>query len=92
MSTHDELLERQDSLGWTKGYGDDQEWYVPPEIWREEFCKGHDPGRMATALAERGMLRHDGKGDLRCGVYIPRLKKTVRVYVLTSKILDRETA
>jgi putative DNA primase/helicase len=78
-----------DRLGWRKGSGAEREWRIPPETWKEHFCKGLDPQYVARALAERGMLRRQGGNELQCKVNVgpgPR----VRAYVLTSQILAGE--
>ncbi len=40
---------------------DETEYYVYPEVFRSEVCKGHDAKAVAKLLAARGFLRMDGK-------------------------------
>jgi putative DNA primase/helicase len=34
-------------------------YYVLPEVWRTEVCRGREPEYVARLLAERGVLQHD---------------------------------
>ena len=54
----------RDRLGWVKGEDGLREWWVPPEIWRAEFCEGLDPTSVARTLASRGMLRRGDRKNL----------------------------
>jgi uncharacterized protein (DUF927 family) len=88
-------------LGFRKSDGHGKwEYWILPETWREDFCKGFDPTQVAEWLEKRGMLRKPGgergfqsKRDLGGG-----RGKHQRVYILTSAVLedqptppDRET-
>jgi uncharacterized protein (DUF927 family) len=81
------LSDVRDRLGWRKGEGAEREWWVPPETWKAEICKGLDPLSVARTLASRGMLRRQDGRHLQCKVSL-NAKQTLRVYVLTSAILD----
>lgn len=35
---------------------DRTEWYVYPQVWRSEVCKGFDPREVARLLSQRGMI------------------------------------
>jgi uncharacterized protein (DUF927 family) len=75
-----------DRLGWRKGEGQQQEWLVAPEVWKDTFCRGLNPTLVARALAERGMLvRGEGK-NLAKNEWVER--RCRRVYVLTAKIAE----
>jgi putative DNA primase/helicase len=71
--------------GWTRGLGPEQEWYILPEVWKEIFA-GLDPIAAAKILAAKGMLRRGNDGKLQTVVRIS--ERTLRVYALTSKILE----
>ena len=43
-------------VGFRKREGDGWDYYVLSEGWKNEVCKGLDPGMVARALAERGWL------------------------------------
>jgi putative DNA primase/helicase len=43
-------------LGWREGNGKGRLWYVLPEVWKNEVCKGLDPIAAARTLAKGGML------------------------------------
>jgi uncharacterized protein (DUF927 family) len=76
-------------LGWRKGEGAQQEWWILPETWKSEFCNGLDPNLAARTLAEHGMLRRQDDKNLQCVVApgISGKKQRIRAYVLTSKVL-----
>jgi putative DNA primase/helicase len=71
--------------GWRKGEGEECEWLIPSEIWKNEVCAGLDPALVARTLAERGMLRKVGDG-WQCVRKIEGANR--RVYVVTARILD----
>lgn len=74
-------------LGWRKGERADREWYVPPEVWKGEFCNGLDPTFVARTLAARGMLRRQDGKHIQCVVALGE-KQRIRAYVLTAAIID----
>jgi putative DNA primase/helicase len=72
--------------GWRRVRGDATEYLIPPETWRAEICKGHDPNRVARALADASWLSR-GEGDrLQTKIYIPGVGK-IRLYVVRGSIL-----
>jgi putative DNA primase/helicase len=71
--------------GFRRGQGEDREWLVLPEAWRSEVAVGHDPGLLARALVERGMMKVGGDGKPQIKTHIPRLGKA-RIYILTSRL------
>jgi putative DNA primase/helicase len=73
----------RDRLGWRKGERADREWYVPPEVWKTEFCNGLDPTFVARTLAGRGMLRRQDEKHIQCVVALGN-KQRIRAYVLTA--------
>jgi putative DNA primase/helicase len=77
----------RDRLGWRKGERADREWFVPPEVWKAEFCNGLDPVFVARTLAARGMLRRQDAKHIQCVVTLGE-KQRIRAYVLTAAILD----
>ena len=72
--------------GWRRGSGPEREWWVSPEVWRVEVCAGIDATMAARTLAERGMLRRQGKGTFQCTVKVEGIGR--RAYVLTAAILQ----
>ena len=72
--------------GWRKGQGDEQEWLIPPEIWRTEICEGLNPTVVVRALSDRGMLEKakDGFQPVRKIEGANR-----RVYVVNARIYAR---
>jgi uncharacterized protein (DUF927 family) len=73
-------------LGWRKGEGKLRLWFVTPECWKNDVCKGLDPVAVARTLARRGMLRRPKVGkDLTRHIRING--QPTRVYVITAAIL-----
>ena len=69
---------KQDSNGsWT--------YYIMPEQWKDEVCKGLDAGMIAGIMRDKGFTDCD-KGEATKTVRIPSVGK-MRFYVLTSRIL-----
>jgi uncharacterized protein (DUF927 family) len=75
--------------GYRKGNGAEREWWVTPEVWKNEICAGQEPQFVARVLASLGMLRTQAE----------RLQAKVRTgpgttlwcYVLTAAILAGAT-
>lgn len=83
-SAHRPIISR---AGWRQGTGEQEEWWVLPEIWKTEICAGLHPTQTARILADRRMLVRGTDG-------FTSVKKVAgrptRVYVLTWKILAGE--
>jgi putative DNA primase/helicase len=73
--------------GWRKGRGEEREWWIPPETWKE-ICKGFSPKETARALADRGMLKPDAQGKFSRSERTPYGSQ--RVYVVTAAILEAD--
>jgi putative DNA primase/helicase len=73
-----------DRLGWRKGEGQEQEWLIPPAVWKDPVCRGHNPTLVARSLAERGMLARGEAKNLAKNEWVEGRSR--RVYVLTAKI------
>ena len=71
--------------GYRKGSGAEREWWVLPEVWKNEICAGQDAKFVARTLANAGMLRTQSEG-LQCNVRVG--SGTLRAYVVTAAILD----
>jgi putative DNA primase/helicase len=74
-------------LGWRKGEGVDREWWIPPQVWKDEICAGLNASFVAKVLAERGLLRVQSGRGFQCKVNLGGDKR-VNAYVLTAGILD----
>ena len=73
-------------LGYLHGEGENRQWWIPPEIWKRNFCEGFDHRAVSRALVERGILLPDNEGK---SSRIERVDgKATRVYVLTSKLTE----
>ena len=62
------------------------EFWILPEPWRDEICKGLDATSVAKELAERKLLLTDGR-NLKVKRSVPEVGE-MRVYVLKGEILD----
>ena len=69
-----------DRLGYIHGAGDDRQWWVLPQVWRDTFCEGFDAADTARAFVERGLLLPDHEGRSLRPVRING--QTRRAYVL----------
>ena len=66
-------------------------YYVLPECWAAEVCKGFDHHAIARALADRGFLQKGDGRNLTASVRVPGVGKT-RLYAVTSALLAGEEA
>jgi putative DNA primase/helicase len=64
-------------------------YYVLPEVWHREVCKGLDASAVASAMAERGWLDREGK-HMTCKPRIPG-EGHQRVYVIRPAFLSADT-
>lgn len=71
----------QSLWGFRKVEGDECQWIILSEVFRNHFCKGHDYRRALKELKGLGLLK-SGPSPMR----VPHLKVT-RVLVLSGKIL-----
>ena len=71
--------------GYRKGSGPESEWWILPEVWRAEVCRGHDPQVVARVLVNAGMMRTQQAGKLQTTVRVGG--NTLRAYAVTATIL-----
>jgi uncharacterized protein (DUF927 family) len=67
------------------------EFYVFPEVFKQEMCAGMDPRFVARVLVERGLIypdKEDGKKPVTS--HKPPGMKTIRLYHFAASILDSE--
>jgi uncharacterized protein (DUF927 family) len=90
-ASKDEYRPVHDRLGWFRGAGEDQRWFILPTIFRDVLCEGFDHTTIREALHDYGMLIRDPDGK-----HWPRNEccdgRTQRVCVLTARILQEEGA
>ncbi len=72
--------------GWRRRDGAGWEFLVLPEAWKSEVCRGIDGEVAAKALADRRLLKREGK-NLTCKVTIPENGRP-RVYVVSGALLE----
>jgi putative DNA primase/helicase len=75
--------------GFRKAGDDGWTFYILPEVWRREVCKGIDAKAVASAMAERGWLAREGK-HMTCKARIPG-EGHQRVYVVSPAFLSADT-
>ena len=72
--------------GWRRRDGAGWEFLILPEAWKSEVCRGIDGEVAAKALADRRLLKREGK-NLTCKVTIPEHGRP-RVYVVSGALLE----
>ena len=79
-------------LGWTAGLGEERRWYIAPQTWKNEICKGFDLKALNSELDKTGALDLIWAKD---GDRVRRRPKQVvingvksRYYVVTPKIFQ----
>jgi len=63
------------------------EYFILPEVWKNEVCRGLDPIFVARILAERGFLKKDSQGKFQIQQRLPTSNNSARCYKVTSDIL-----
>lgn len=76
-------------FGFVQENGSGRDFYFLPESWRE-VCSGHDAGRVAKVLAERGFMQRGGDGKVQVKKRLPGISKPVRCYIVSSDIFSHE--
>jgi uncharacterized protein (DUF927 family) len=69
--------------GWVKGSGECRRWLIPPEIWKNDICKGLNGMQVAKYLAEETMLEKAPDGYQQVHKIEGQAR---RFYVLTPEI------
>jgi putative DNA primase/helicase len=81
----------RDIAGYRRREGDAWDYYVTPSAWKNEVCKGFNAPTIATALISRKlMVAPENKRHRACLVRVPGQGR-LRVYHLSSKLLEGET-
>lgn len=63
------------------------DWYVFPDVYKKELCKGFDPKFVTKVLINRSYLIPDSAGKSSCSINLPGLRKS-RVYWIKSTIME----
>lgn len=71
--------------GWREQEGEDWDYFILADVWRDEVCRGFDGKATARALRDRGLLKHDS-GRLTTQKRFPG-QKSVKVYHVLGSIL-----
>jgi len=80
-------LKIQNRAGFRRACCNGTEYFILPEVWKNEICRGHDPIFVAKTLAKHGFLEKDGQGKLQIVTRLPISTKSVRCYKVTYDIL-----
>lgn len=67
------------------------EYFVLPEVFKNDICRGLNPTEVAKALAVAGLLVTQSNGNTTRSVRLPGFANTTRVYHLSAAILSEET-
>ena len=73
-------------LGFVRRDGDMATYYVLPQMFKQEVCKGLDPARVARELVKCGAVTPDKRGSAASSVYLPGIG-TGRCYVIDAEKL-----
>jgi uncharacterized protein (DUF927 family) len=65
------------------------EFFVLPEVFKQEVCVGMDPLFVARALVEKGLMQRGEEGRLQVDIRPPGMPK-LRCYQLKAAILDSD--
>lgn len=80
----------RDRAGFRDSDGDGQDFYVYPEVWRDEVCAGFDAKAIALELARRSWLRLDKENKTTTPKKLPNLGCKRVVHILPSFLADAE--
>ncbi len=64
------------------------DFYVFPETFRKEICKGFEPQSVTTLLLRKELLlKHRTSGKVDASIYVPALSRTARLYHFPAHII-----
>lgn len=64
------------------------DFYVFPETFRKEICKGFEPQSVTALLLRKGfLLKHRTSGKVDASIYVPALGRTARLYHFPAYII-----
>jgi uncharacterized protein (DUF927 family) len=82
---------KEASLSGTEGKGERWDFYVLPETWRREVCKGFDASTLARDMIRRGWMRRGDGKHLARKIVVPGMG-TVRLFHITADFLAADEA
>ena len=65
------------------------EYWVLPEVFKQDICAGFDYRFVAKLLRDKGVLVPDGEGKNTTTKRINSLHESIRVFVITAKIFSQ---
>lgn len=74
--------------GFRKKVDGEIHYFVLPESWRKEVCKGLDMTQVNKVLVARGMLKPGGDNRASSSIHLPAGMGKRRCYVMTARIHD----
>jgi putative DNA primase/helicase len=72
-------------------YADETEYYVFPEVFKNEICAGFDSRAVAKLLVELGWIEPGGDGKTSQKKRLPGIGTSVRCYHFTAKMMNDES-
>ena len=87
----DDRIPTRDRAGYRRKLEDGRtEYYIFPETWKTEVCKGFDPGAVAAELVRLGCIIPDKSGKPASPQRPPGYQSALRLYRLSSAILESD--
>ncbi len=77
-------------VGYWKMENGEKIFYVLPEQFKNELCKGYDSRKVTRALLAHNLLEHDTGKSIKT-VRLPCRKNAVKVYAIRESIFSQET-
>jgi uncharacterized protein (DUF927 family) len=81
-------------LGYRRHISEEDHYYIFPEMFKHDVCKGHDWRKVAALLAERGYLETGSEGKSRSAFvtrpYIPQAGR-IRAFHILPSIADSDS-
>jgi uncharacterized protein (DUF927 family) len=65
------------------------EFYIFPETFKREICKGREERFVKQALYDRGLLKKDAEGKFTCSAKPISEAKSRRFYVIVSSQTEK---
>ncbi len=82
-----EISHTSNRAGFRKISKNETQFYVLPEVFRQEICKGWDPQAVSKLLLAKGWVMSDKKGKAYRREYLPGIGRS-RCYVFTNNVWE----
>lgn len=84
---NDEKSHTANRAGFRKNFNEGTRFYVLPEVFRQEICKGWDPHIISKLLLAEGWIEPDSQGKAYRREYLPGIGRS-RCYLFTNKVWE----